>query len=343
MNKKRAIWLITVTVLILVVSLILLLHNPSKIMTDEAKIEQLSSSQVILVDGEAEYYAVQRGDIFSYFIDVLYNTDMVSNIDKKNLKDGINLQPFDVKGFTETDVKLNSNHRLYRITYTLQLINGSVDQIYKFPSIVVRYKLVNNEGYLEIPGKAKSVYVSHRLPNEIEDIIVINSPDVDTSYGMLKPVIGKISSTNSNYISWIFIASGSVLIIGALADFVLLAVPKMKREKEQEKLTENKKISSFYNTLCKNKKNNNRPEFLINQADHILRLVLKEKEHIDWLEELNFDSLPSEIIKEVILIFNNSQKELIDGQEKKALDESLLSLDKILRFYYFEDVDNWTC
>jgi hypothetical protein len=343
MKKRRLVWVITSSVAVVAVVIILSLSGQDGLQVGKAKIEKLPQGQVIMVDSRAERFGVQLGDTVLYFVDVLYDPEMVSEIDKSSMDESVKLEPFEIRDMQETDFKLDDSTRIYRRQYEIQLINGDVDYLYEFPSIVVSYKPADSGGYMEVPGTAEPVYVASRLPDDIEDIgdirgsyqlgdiigDVINS-NIDLGYYMLRPLNGEILSIEQNPLPWILIAVGGLLVIGMLADSTLRVIPQRKEEKEKAKTEKNKPISQAYNSLYENRERGVSTENILYQIDHIVRIVLVQNEDMDWLEEMNTDLLPPEIRETVISLFEKTQKTVKEGLEQQNVEESLESLDKIL-------------
>ena len=85
------------------------------------------------------------------------------------------------------------------------------------------------------------------------------------------------------------------------------------------------------------------PNRLLHQMDHILRLVLAQKEKTDWLEEPNLDLLSSGIREPAVSLFEKCQKaygtEVVE--QKEVVEEALGQLEEILKFYFAEEVEAW--
>jgi len=58
-------------------------------------------------------------------------------------------------------------------------------------------------------------------------------------------------------------------------------------------------------------------------------------------EEFNPEMIPLEIREDVTSIFNINEKIQKNNLKDKNISKSLENLDKILRFYYGEEVDTW--
>lgn len=341
MKKRVMIWLVTIVAMLVVIAVILLLPGQNELQLGKAKVDDLPAGQAIAIDTKAENFGILKGDLFYYYVDVIYNPQLVSEIDKDNLLVVINMEPFEVRNFQTVDFKLDADTRVFRIQYQLQLIDGETDYVYEFPSIVVRYKPVDSDGYMEYPSQAEPVYIVSRLPDDIQNIFKLIGGDIDLGYSMLRPVSGEVISTRESRLPWIFITIGVFSAAGALSDYALRIVPQRKKEKEKDAIERNTVISGAYASLNNNIKEAASYDDILHQADHIVRLVLFQKEKLDWLQDLSVESLPDEIRETVVSFFESTQKMPEEACTQKHLDESLRYMDKILRFYYPEEVDGW--
>lgn len=343
MKRKGLIWILIGTAMLIVFTITLLLNNTNDLQTGKSKVEKLPKDQAIMVESRAERFGVQKGDAFLYFVDVLYNPQLVYEIDKTSLEKNVKLEPFEIRDIQHTDFKLDSNTRVYRLQYELQLINGDVDYLYHFPSIVVTYKLMESEGFREIPGVAEPVYIASRLP---EDPTKFQLGDfgvnyLDEGYGILRPLKGEVEETGKNFLPWSLIIAGGLLAIGSLIDINLRVIPQRKEEKEKARIDKNKMISQAYHSLYLNIEKAIATDHMLYQISHIARLVLTQKENFDWLDELKIDRVPSGIREPVISLFTITQNMGINDSDQKNMDECLKYLDMILKFYYQEEVDSW--
>jgi hypothetical protein len=341
MKKRVWIWIITVSVMLAVIAVTLLLPGQDGLLIGKAKVDDLADGQAITIDTKAENFGILRGDLFYYYVDVIYNPQLVSEIDEDNLLLVINLEPFEIRDTEIEHFKLDSNKRLLRIQYQLQLIDGKTDSIYEFPSIVVRYKPVNTEGYMEYPSPAEPVYITSRLPDDIQNILQLMSIDLDLGYSMLRPVNGEVVSTEQSRLPYIFVIAGVFLAVGVLSDYFLRIVPQRRREKEKNISEKNTLISNACASLYKNLKDGAATEDILYQADHIIRLVLFQKENLDWLEDLRNQTISPGIKDTVFAFFKNTQNPVEDDQTEKCITETLEYMEKILKFYYPEEAEGW--
>jgi len=249
MRRKGIIWIITCLVLIIAISTALLLTQQNELQVGISKVEKLSPGQAISIDTKAENFGIQIGDVFSYFVNIYYNPEKVVDIDGKNLIKTINLIPFEIRDVSEKNIKINNVTYVHEVQFKIQLVNGDIDHLYEFPSIVVKYKLNDSAGFLEIPCAAEPVYVSSRLPDKIENPI----SNLDFGYGLLRPLKGEANSLGGNQFAWVLLISGIVLGIGTVTDYYFRILPQKKNENENEKLEKSKLIYQAYKALYKDK------------------------------------------------------------------------------------------
>jgi hypothetical protein len=342
MKKKLIIWGVTGIAMIVTIAVILLLPGQDGMQLDKAKIAKLTAGQAITIDTEAEDFGVQLGDAFSYFVDVIYNPEMVDEVDIDSLIQVVNLDPFEIREIRQSEIKLDANTRMYRIAYTLQFIDDDTDEVYEFPSIVVRYIPAGEDGYMEFPATPEPIYVLSRMPDNLSDIFVISGSDFDLGYGMLRPLSGDVISIDTNRTPWIVMAIGIFFIIGAVADYTLRILPQKRQEKDNLKSEKNKFVADAYALIHKNIDNGSPAEYILYRMDHLIRLVLSQKENLDPLEDFNYDLIPPEIRNEVISLFENTQRAVDKCTEQQLVEESMAYIDKILRHYFKEEVDSWT-
>jgi hypothetical protein len=341
MKKRVWIWIITISVMLAVIAVTLLLPGQDGLLLGKAKVDDLPEGQAITVDTKAENFGILRGDLFYYYVDVIYNPQLVAEIDKDNLLLVINLEPFEIRDTVTKDIKLASDKRLLRIQYQLQLIDGETNKIYEFPSIVVRYRPANTEGYMEYPAQAEPVYITSRLPDDIQNILQLMKIDLDLGYSMLRPVNGEVISTEQSRLPYIFIIAGVFLAVGVMSDYFLRIVPQRRKEKEKSISEKNTLISNACASLYRNIKDGAAIEDILYQADHIVRLVLFQKENLDWLEDLRNQTISPGIKDTVFSFFRNTQNPVEECQSEKHIAETLEYMDKILKFYYPEEAEGW--
>lgn len=340
MKKRGLVWIATGSIIVIAIAIIMLLTGQSEMQLGKAKVDKLTEGKAIAVDSKAESFGILKGDVFLYYVDILCDSEQVSEIDIDGLIETINLEPFEVRNIQELKFALNDGIQVYRLAYELQLINGDVNSIYNFPSIVVRYKLTGSDGFQEMPVSAEPVYISSRLPESDEDFMNLNFLDLgyESPFRVLK---GDIIEIKQSSLPWILLICGILLAIGAVVDFVVRVVPQRNKEKDSIRIEKNKQIAQIYNTLYRNIESKASYENIIYQIDHISRLVLSLNEHFQWLEEIDISKIPVKIKDEVTALFNNISKMSKGILQESDVNNSLQYLDNILRFYYQEDVNTW--
>jgi hypothetical protein len=333
--KARIVWILAaLATLAAVVSAFLLLSHSflgSQDLAVKPFEKGLREGEAILVKTRAERFGVQKGDAFPYLVEVWYNPDQVSEIDRTSLDKNVNLEPFEIRDIKEKAFTLDSGTRVYQREYEIQLIDGEVEHLYEFPTIVVRYSLKGSEGLLDKTVVPEPIYVAPRLPPDVTNLDLGSGP----GYGPLRPVKGEIEDVGQNRLPWILWTLGGFLAALAVADLGLRVIPQWKEMAKQRRKTD--VLSEAYHSLVENVAMAVEPKRLLHQTDHILRLVLARKEKSDWLEEPNLDLVSSGIKEPVISLFEKCQKayepEVIEQEE---MEEALRQLEEILRFYFGE-------
>lgn len=331
--KTRIVLIVTALATLAAVASAFFLLSPSLSPHDLVleKEEGLPEGEAILVKTKVERFGVHKGDAFPYFVEVWYNPDQVSEIDRTSLDKGVNLEPFEVRDTREREFNLDSRTRVYRREYEIQLIDGEVDVLYEFPTIVVRYRPKDSEGLFEKTVVPESIFVASRLP-----------PDVG---GLeLRPLKGKIEDVSQKRLPWILWILGGFLAALGVADLAWRAIPQWKEmAKQRRKVEGGDVLSEAYRSLHENLAMGVEPKPLFHQMDHILRIVLARKEKTDWLEEPNLDIVSPGIRPSVISLFEKCQKAYRpEVVEQKYIEETLRQLEEILSFYFGEgEVETW--
>jgi hypothetical protein len=340
MIKTRLLWILTGLAALVAVALILFLPNPHDLSVEKAKVEQLPEGQAVLVNTRAERFGVQKGDAFLYLVEVLYNPGQVFEIDRASLDKNVNLEPFEIRDIKEIEFDLDLRTRVYQRQYEIQLISGEVEHLYEFPTIVVRYKLKDAEGFADIAVVPEPIYVVPRLPADVSNLV----SNLELGYGPLRPLKGEIEDVSQNRLPWILWVLGGFLAALTVADLTLRVIPQWKEKaKQTRKIEMDDILYQAYRSLHGNVAMGAKPKSLLHQMDHILRIVLAQKEKVGWLEEPNLDLVSSGIKPSVISLFEKCQKAYggIEDIEQKEVEEALGYLEKILRFYFAEEVDIW--
>jgi hypothetical protein len=287
-------------------------------------IKELPEDGAIEIRTIADDFGMQKGDVFSYFIEVWYNTDLVEEIDKGSLNRMINMEPFEIKDIREREFYLENNTRVYQREYELQLIHGQVNHFYEFPTIIARYKTKGSAHFSEESVKPDPVFIASRLPSDISNL-------------RISPVKEKLTDTNHLRISWILWCLGGILLLLGLANYSGRIAQLGEAEKHRREIEGYDLFLEAYRSLKNNIKRDVEPQDLFHQIDHILRALLVRKEKISWLEDPDLQALPSEIRERTISLLDICQKAYHyqpSQIKQKEVDEAIKQLEVILDFYY---------
>jgi len=337
--KTRLVWILTGLAALVAVAVLLILPNPHDLAVGKVKYETLPKGQAILVKTRAERFGVQKGDVFLYLVEVLYDPGQVSHIDRASLDKNVNLEPFEIRGVKETESDLDPTTRLYQRQYEVQLINGDVAHLYEFPTLVVRYSLKDVEGFADEAVVPEPIYVASRLPANVSNLV----ENLELGYGPLRPLRGEIEDVSQNRLPWILWVLGGCLAAVTLADlsFRVIAHRKEKTEPTIE-VDKGDVLYQAYRALHGNLAAGAEPKAVLHQMDHMLRIVLARKVRTDWLEEPDFDEVAPGIRTLVVSLFDKCQiayrPEFVEQIE---VEEALRQLEEIFEFYFAEEVEAW--
>lgn len=186
----------------------------------------LPEGEAIMVKTRIENLGVHKGDAFPYFVEVWYNPDQVSEIDKANLGKSVHLEPFEIRDMKEREFDIpDSGIRVYQREYEIQLIDGKVDTVYKFPTLTVRYRLKDASGFLNKPVTPQTIFVSSRLPSNVTGL-------------ELMPLKGKIQVMSQQYLTWILLILGGFLALLGVVDLAWRAIPQWKETRKEKRTAE---------------------------------------------------------------------------------------------------------
>ncbi|MBN2136065.1 MAG: hypothetical protein JW737_10060 [Acidobacteria bacterium] len=340
MIKKKFIWIIAGLVAVVAIVLVLVLPDANSVSSIQTRAEPLPEGKNILASAWPEKQGVQKGDAFYYVVEVVYDTGFVSGIDKEALDENVNLNPFEIKDITERTFKLDSETRVYQRLYLVQFVNGNVERIYDFPSLVVKYKLKGTNGYAETPAVPESVYVAPRLPSS--GAIIISGLN-DGTYS-LQPLDWNIKKIGVNTVSWVLWIVGGLLLAFLVVNLITRVIPQWKEDERQQR---SKHMSEFlreaYGSLLDNLAGCAKPASLFHQIDYILRVILYPENRTGILEEIDLEQVPCEIKPTVISLFEKCAKSYENEDiTKQEVDEAVKLLEDIMKYYYAEDMEEWT-
>lgn len=330
--KTRIIWALAALAGLCVVVSVVFLINPSFLRSHglALKGEGLLEGEAILVKTGTEAFGVHKGDAFPYFVEVRYNPDLVSGIDRTSLDKGLNLEPFEIRDVKETESDVDSGTRVYRREYEIQLISGEVEALYEFPSLVVRYRPVDSEGLFEKTVVPEAIFVVPRLPSDVEGL-------------ELRPLKGEVEDVSQKRLPWILWTLGGFLAALGAADLAWRTIPQWRELTQQRRKVESGDVLvQAYRSLCANVAMGSEPNRLLHQMDRILRIVLARKEKIDWLEEPDLASVAPGIKPAVMSLFEKVGENHAVVVEHGDTEETLKLLEEILNFYFGEaEVGSW--
>ena len=259
-----------------------------------------------------------------------YNSNGIAGINKDDLKKSINLRPFDIRSMNEAEFNLDARTKVYQLEFELQVIDPIVDRVYQFPTITVQYKPNGYTQYAKISAVPAPVYVAPRLPADASDL-EIRLPS------------GPVQDPSSKYFTPVILSLGGLLGIMGIANMFWQRIPRRKKPVEQRKMSNDSTIYQAYRSLCENISSDIEPRRLLFQIDHILRLLLVQKEKIGWLQDLNTELISPAIRQSATSIFQECQNALeSDNPAKKEAEAAQIQLREILKFYFGEEVETWT-
>jgi hypothetical protein len=337
MIKRRLVWILTCLAALVILALILFLPGSGDIEAGKSRAQALPEGQAILCNAYPEVKSVQKGDAFLFILEVLYDTNQVSEVDSVTLDDNVNLSPFEIRNTTDVVFNLDSDTRVFQRQFEIQLINGDVDELYSFSTIVVRYKLQGADGYAETSVIPETIYVSARLPDN-----VMVAATTQLNYESLRSLEGEIESSGTSSLTWILWVFGGLLAVITLTDLTLRYVYKGKEKPVKSgEIDMSDVLNQAYRSLHENVRMGARTGSIFHQIDHILRLVMIQKENNSWLEEPDIEKVSFEIKPAVISLFEKCRK--VNGQEasKEEIEEALKQLEEILEFYFGEEIGEW--
>ncbi len=290
----------------------------------------LGKDLVISAQAGPREYGVGKGDVFPFLLEVLYDSNQVAGIDRPSLDQAVNFKPFEVRHYTESEFAMDSRVRVYRREYELQFIDGKLDQPYQLPTIVVRYQLNNTNGFAEKAVVPAPIYVRSRLPQDVSDI-------------ELQLITDKIQDPSRNRLIAVLWVFGGLLLVGTVVDLAGRVIPRWReRVKQRRGPQSSDALVQAYRSLNPLTAPDGGAA-LLRQIDHILRLVLADKEKQGWLDEPSLDRVPDEIKPVLTALFGRCQQAYgRNGIGPTDTEQTVQELDRILGFYYGAgEVEAW--
>ena len=339
MIRKKLLWIVAGIVAVAVIVLMLVLPDTNSVGSIPTRAEPLPDGKNILASAWPEKQGVQKGDAFYYVVEVVYDINFASGIDKVSLDENVNLNPFEVKSISERSFKLDSQTKVYQRLFLVQMVSGNVERMYDFPSIVVKYKLKESNGFAETPAIPESVYVAPRLPSS--GALIISGLN-DGTYS-LQPVEGNIQKVGINIISLVLWIVGGLLLVFMVLALVYHVIPQWKEnEKRQRSKQMSADLKESYSSLLKNREDGVKPASIMHQIDHIHRLILLPEDSVDLLQEPNLEEVPCEIKPVVISLFQKCDSAYENGDIKQQdVEEAVKQLEVVLKHFYAEDMEEW--
>ena len=339
MIRKKLLWIVAGIVAVAVIVLMLVLPDTNSVGSIPTRAEPLPDGKNILASAWPEKQGVQKGDAFYYVVEVVYDINFASGIDKVSLDENVNLNPFEVKSISERSFKLDSQTKVYQRLFLVQMVSGNVERMYDFPSIVVKYKLKESNGFAETPAIPESVYVAPRLPSS--GALIISGLN-DGTYS-LQPVEGNIQKVGVNIISLVLWIVGGLLLVFMVLALVYHVIPQWKEnEKRQRSKQMSADLKESYSSLLKNREDGVKPASIMHQIDHIHRLILLPEDSVDLLQEPNLEEVPCEIKPVVISLFQKCDSAYENGDIKQQdVEEAVKQLEVVLKHFYAEDMEEW--
>ena len=291
----------------------------------------LGEGQIILAQAGTSAVGIGKGDAFPFLLEVQYDTTQIAGIDRASLDKSVNLKPFEIRGYKEAEFSVDTHTRVYRREYELQLIDGKLDQAYQLPTIVVRYQLKNSDGFAEKAVVPDPILVASRLPTDVSNL-------------QLRPITDKVEDPSKVRLIWVLWIFGGLMIVGGVADLVWRIKPQWREEGKKQRRSESDNIYfQSYRALYQNVAVKKEPKTLLHQMDHILRLILAQKEKMDWLEEPDIKKVSAEIQPVVAALFAKFQQSYgADAIHVEDVDQSVKQLDEVFQFYFgVGEVEAW--
>ncbi len=292
----------------------------------------LSEENAIQGKTRVEDLGVQKGDLFSYYLEVWYDSRKVAELDQATLEKSIHFDPFEIKNINVQEYNLGNHVRLYQREYILQLVTGKAGQLYEFPEMVIRYQPKGSDGLLPMSVSPEPVFVASRLGAEVRDLTF--------GYGPLRPIAAKILEVGKT-IPWIFWGLGGSLVALGLVDLRRgqKAIPQRSTPNKERKSPEHLgEAYRAYRSLIENIAMAGEPKRLLHQMDHVLRVLLAQQEKIDWLTELNPETLPGEIRKPTAFLIELCRRAYSSKDvDVRDIEGGLRQLEEIFAFYFGQE------
>lgn len=237
---------------------------------------RLPSVQGLIVETETDGAGKHLGDKITYRLKVSYNPNELQ-LDRAALQSAVVFGPFRVLNFRATEEKIDSRTTLYLQEYTLQLLSGEVNKLYRFPELTVYYTIESTGQQATLKTEPAPIFIAARFPPDATDF-------------PLKPLKGNLQRREG-----VTILAISLIVAGALpmgAAFVLLR-RRYRVKKQAQVLPAN--VADLYELADYLEKTviTANPQLAVRMLYQAVRTLLERKEQIDWLSP-DFRKMPSD-------------------------------------------------
>ncbi len=271
-----------------------------------------------IVDG----FGVRKGDVLSYEIQVQYNPELVAEVDKTSVDKSVNWKPFEVRSTTEQEYDLNARTRVWVRRYQIQLVDGRVNNLYQFPTLVLRFKSKESGAFEEKSTSPAPVFVAARLP-------------ADPGALEVKPIQARLQNAGREHLAVALAALGGFLALISVVELGWKAIPQWREASRQRRTAEGiDLLSQAYSALRANAERGIDAQHLRHQIHHILKVVLARKEHIGWSDEPDFERVAPGVRADVSSLFETCTcPPAGPGALEMNVNDALAQLDRILKYY----------
>jgi hypothetical protein len=289
----------------------------------------LGQDQIISAQAYAGAFGIHKGDAFPFLLQVLYDSTLITGIDRASLDQAADLKPFEVRSFRDVEYDLDGRTRVFERQYELQLIDGEAGRIYSLPTIVVRYRLGVANGLAEKAVVPDPISVAKILPDNINPL-------------ELRPISDMVADPSRERFTWVLVAFGVLVMVTGIADLTWQAVRPFRDRTPASPRENSAGVAQAYRSLQRGL-TNLAPRALHHQIYHILWLVLNRKEGAGWLQEPHLDRVTPEIRPVVVALYARceraySSNEIGAGEIALTVDQ----LNQVLRFYYgASEIEAW--
>ncbi len=289
----------------------------------------LARDQMIAARAYAGTFSVRKGDAFPFVLQVLYDSTQIGGIDRATLDQAVNLKPFEVRAFRDTEYDLDERTRVLQRQFDLQLIDGKVGQTYQPATIVVRYQLRQANSLGEKAVVPDPILVAARLPDKIDNL-------------ELRPISDMVEDASRDRFVWVLFALGGVMVAGGAADLAWRATRPFRNRQAPPAVQGGHILAQAYRALYQ-RSSAEPPAFVLHRIYHLLWLVLNEKQDCGWRQEPSLDRVPADIAPVVASVLATCERGYGQGEiGREDVEKTIHELDQVLRFYFGAgEVEAW--